>query len=107
RLAELATDLLTIEARGLERAEHERDVLLREVLGPVAGQGDLDSRAFVLDVPTHAALPTTEAVAEQPRFHRPSRDRSRHTQRATGQRNPASRSPCAGTVTVRVCVEGP
>jgi hypothetical protein len=28
-------------------------------------------------------------------------------QRATGQRNAASRSPCPGTFTVRVCVEGP
>jgi hypothetical protein len=35
-LAELATDLVSVEARCLESTEQERDVFLREILRPVA-----------------------------------------------------------------------
>src|SRR5262245_47725246 len=82
--AELAPDLLPVEARGLEGADHEGDVFLREVLGPVSRQGDLDPRSFVLDVSAHAALETTEAVVEQPRLQCPTRYLSCHVDRPLG-----------------------
>ena len=68
---QLTQHLGPIEAGTDELAHDQRDMLLRQVLRPMTGKGDLDSVAFELSVARLLAGQFAKPMIREPSFHRP------------------------------------
>src|SRR5262245_12093692 len=75
---EITEHVRPVEARRRQLADDERHVLLRQVLGAMAGQRDLDSVPLVLAVARLLARQLLEPVIEQPCLHLAPCDLGRH-----------------------------
>src|SRR5262245_56430071 len=75
---EIAEHVRPVESRRRQLADDERHVLLRQVLGAMAGQRDLDPVPLVLAVARLPAGQFLEPVIEQPRLHLAPCDLGRH-----------------------------